>query len=159
MSSIYALRHKHISVSASVTTAGVMLEGLVVSPFDGAEGKVAVCESATNAGTYTRDGTTVEITSAAHGLQTGDFIWINWDLADGVHEVTYLTENTYSVQVANSGAESGSLAGYYTLVFQVDVVASQVFQIVLPPPGIPSQGLYVGLPANLHASVLYRLSQ
>lgn len=159
MSSIYALQHKHLGSSKLITDKGVMIEGLIATPFDGAEGKIALATNVTTAATFSRTTTTCTITSTGHGLETGDFVWINWDLADGVYEVTNLTNDTYSVQVADSGASTGSLTGYYDLVLQVDIVASQVFQIVLPPPGLPSQGLYVGLPNDVHASVLYRFSQ
>ena len=159
MSSIKAIKHAHAATSKTITTAGVWLKAIVVSPFTGATGKLAVCESTTKAATFVRVTTTATITSAGHGLATGDFVWLDWPLGDGVYEVTFLTDDTYSVTVADAGDANGNVTGYYKVVFQVDMSDPVVFQVTIPEPGLPSEGLFLGLPSDVHASVLYSHAQ
>jgi len=137
MSSIYAVKHYHTSKTKVITTQGVKLVGLVVSPFTSADGKIGVFSTRTKAGTYTRSGTTATITLADHGLESDGFVALDWDLADTVYEVAKINNDTFTVTVADSGAVSGSVTVYVDHTFQVDVSDPVVFQIVLPEPGLP----------------------
>lgn len=159
MSSIKAIKHAHASASKTITTAGVWLKAIVVSPFTGTTGKLAVCGSTAVEATFTRSTTTATITSDAHGLAAGDFVWLDWSLGDGVYEVQTATDDTYTVTVTNSGDANGAVTGYYSVVFQVDMSDPVVFQVTIPEPGLPSEGLFLGLPSSVHASVLYSLAQ
>jgi hypothetical protein len=159
MRSIKAIRHFHVGESKIVTQEGGFLKGIVVSPFTGSTGKLAVCNTATKAGTFSRSTTTATITSNNHGLVNGQWAWLEWSLIKDVYAVTVVNANTFTVTVADSGAFSGNVTVYGDIVFQVDMSDPVTFSINIPEPGIAFQGMFLGMPPLTHASVLYTLAQ
>lgn len=159
MSSIKAIRHFHVGASKIVTQLGGFLKGVVVSPFSGSTGKLAICNTATKAGTFSRSTTTATITSNGHGLVAGQFIWLEWALIDGVYEVATAGTNTFTVTVADSADLTGEVTIYDQIVFQVDMSDPVTFSVNIPEPGLAFQGMFIGVPVSTHASVLYTLAQ
>lgn len=159
MSSIKAIRHFHAGESKTVTQLGGFLKGLVVSPFTGSTGKLAVCNTATKAGTFSRASTTATITSNGHGLVPGQWVWLSWDLVENVYEVVTADTNTFTVTVADSANLTGEVTIYEQIVFQVDMSDPVTFSVNIPEPGLAFQGMFLGVPGSTHASVLYTLAQ
>ena len=62
--------------------------------------------------TNTSPGSTVQITSASHGLTTGDRVTISGTTSyDGNHSVTTLSTNSFSISATNSEANEGASSG------------------------------------------------
>lgn len=63
-------------------------------------------------GTYSRTGTTVTVTSAHHGLVSGDSVKLDFtsgSATDGVFAVTVVDENSFTVTHGTSGSTSGNV--------------------------------------------------
>jgi hypothetical protein len=119
----FDVRSKHAAVSGLVIGGRVRLKGAVIFPFTGATGYTAFVDDVSAAGTYARTTTTATITSANHGLKTGDWAYLDWDLADSPYQVTVTGTNTFTVTVANSGAASGNVTVWYSVLLQADAAA------------------------------------
>ena len=65
---------------------------------------------------WNRSSTTINITSSAHGLGTGDVVALRNASEDNViSAVTRIDDNHFSMPVANSGGTSGTAAGFVPL--------------------------------------------
>ncbi len=63
-------------------------------------------------GTYSRAGTTVTVTMTAHGMATGQFVFLDFTTGtatDGYYQVTVVDVNTYTVTDTVSGSTSGNV--------------------------------------------------
>lgn len=66
-------------------------------------------------GTYSRSTTTLTVTKVAHGLVTSDTRWFSIEnnaALSGSYSVTKLTDDTFTITVANSGATTGNVSWY-----------------------------------------------
>jgi hypothetical protein len=108
------------------------------------------------AGTYARATTTATITSANHGLTTGQWVYLDWDLADNPYQVTVTGDNTFTVTVANSGAASGNVTIYTSVLMQADASNATAYTVVIPGDGIVARnGIRVFLAADVHTTIFY----
>jgi hypothetical protein len=77
--------------------------------------------SAPVSATYGRSGTTVTITSASHGLSTGQYVGIDFAVTggssatDGNYQITVTDANTFTVTDLNSGTIATSTACTYVV--------------------------------------------
>jgi hypothetical protein len=152
----YDVRSKHAAVSGLMIGGRVRLKGAVVFPFTGATGYTTFVDDVSAAGTYARTTTTATITSANHGLKTGDWVYLDWDLADNPYQVTVTGTDTFTVTVADSGAASGNVTVWYSVLLQADASNATAYTIVVPGDGIVARnGIRVFLAANIHATIFY----
>jgi hypothetical protein len=134
----------------------VRLKGAVIFPFSAATGYTTFVDNVSAAGTYARATTTATITSANHGLTTGQWVYLDWDLADNPYQVTVTGDNTFTVTVANSGAASGSVTIYTTVLMQADASNATAYTVVIPGDGIVARnGIRVFLAADVHTTIFY----
>jgi hypothetical protein len=134
----------------------VRLKGAVIFPFSAATGYTTFVDNVSAAGTYARATTTATITSANHGLTTGQWVYLDWDLADNPYQVTVTDTNTFTVTVANSGAASGSVTIYTTVLMQADASNATAYTVVIPGDGIVARnGIRVFLAADVHTTIFY----
>ena len=81
---------------------------------------------------WTRSGTTLTIASTNHGLEDDDYVVIRNMSEDYSYlQITVTTANQFTVQVANSGATSGT-AGEYIPAFQVTAIDDNILTIKEP---------------------------
>ena len=150
------VKSQHAAVSGLMVAQRTRLKGATIFPFSGATGYSAFVENTSIAGTYTRSTTTATVTATAHGLSTGQWVYLDWDLADNPYQVTVTDANVFTVTVANSGAASGNVTVYNKMLLQADASNATAFTMVIPGQGIlAEQGIRVFLGANIHCTVFY----
>jgi hypothetical protein len=96
------------------------------------------------------------VTAANHGLSTGQWAYLDWDLTDNPYQVTVTNANVFTVTVADSGAASGNVTVYNKVLLQADASNATAFNLVVPGEGILAySGIRVFLAANIHCTVFY----
>lgn len=86
---------------------------------------------------WNRSGTTINVTSSAHGLGTGDVVALRNASEDNViAAVTNIDANHFSMTVANSGGTSGTAAGYVPLFSgSITETSGDVTAVSITAPG------------------------
>ena len=152
----YDVKSQHAASSGLMVPTRTRLKGAVIFPFSGATGYSAFVENTSLSGTYARSTTTATITSANHGLTTGQWVYLDWDLTDDPYQVTVTGSNTFTVTVANSGAASGNVIIWNKMLLQADASNATAYTIVVPGEGIlAAEGVRVFLGADVHCTVFY----
>ena len=152
----YDVKSQHAATSGLMVAYRTRLKGAVVFPFTGATGYSAFVDNTSISGTYARSTTTATITSANHGLTTGQWVYLDWDLADNPYQVTVTGTNTFTVTVANSGATSGNVTIWTNVLLQADASNATAFNMYVPGEGILApNGIRVFLATDIHATVFY----
>ena len=152
----YDVKSQHAATSGLMVPYRTRLKGAVVFPFTGATGYSAFVDNTSISGTYARSTTTATITSAGHGLTTGQWVYLDWDLADNPYQVTVTGANTFTVTVANSGATSGNVTVWTNVLLQADASNATAFNMYVPGEGILApNGIRVFLATDIHATVFY----
>ena len=152
----YDVKSQHAATSGLMVAYRTRLKGAVVFPFKGATGYSAFVDNTSISGTYARSTTTATITSANHGLTTGQWVYLDWDLADNPYQVTVTGTNTFTVTVANSGATSGNVTIWTNVLLQADASNATAFNMYVPGEGILApNGIRVFLATDIHATVFY----
>ena len=152
----FDVKSKHSAASGVIISGRVRLKGAVIFPFTGATGYTTFVEDVSAAGTYARTTTTATITSANHRLKTGDWVYLDWDLTDSPYQVTVTGTNTFTVTVADSGAASGAVTVWYSVLMQADASNATAYTIVIPGDGIVApNGIRVFLAADVHTTIFY----
>lgn len=150
------VKSQHAATSGLLVGYRTRLKGAVIFPFTGATGYTSFVDNTSISGTYARATTTATITSANHGLTTGQWVYLDWDLTDNPYQVTVTGTNTFTVTVANSGAASGNVTVWTTVLLQADASNATAYTIVVPGQGILSpNGIRVFLAADIHTTVFY----
>ncbi len=152
----YDVKSQHAAVSGLMIGGRSRLKGAVIFPFSAATGYSSFVDDTSIAGTYARSTTTATITSAGHGLTTGEWVYLDWDLADNPYQVTVTGTDTFTVTVANSGATSGVVTIWNKVLMQADASNATAFSIVVPGDGIVApNGIRVFLATDIHATIFY----
>jgi len=144
-------RVRAISFTGSATAGYVTLFDTSVAPVTTA--------------TYGRSGTTVTITSTAHGLVTGNVVGIDFaagtggTATNGNYSVTVTNANTFTITDINSGSitAGASMAYANRWLMTYDVAASDTFNNApfIPEDGvIATDGIYA-LMSNVVACNIY----
>lgn len=146
----------HAATSGLMVGYRTRLKGAVVFPFTGATGYSAFVDNTSITGTYARSTTTATITSTNHGLSTGQWVYLDWDLTDNPYQVTVTGANTFTVTVADSGAASGNVTVWTNMLLQADASNATAYTIVVPGEGILApNGIRAFLATDIHATVFY----
>jgi hypothetical protein len=127
-------RVKAISFTGSATAGYVTLFDTTVAPVTTA--------------TYGRSGTTITVTSTAHGLSTGQVVGADWaagtggTATNGNYVVTVTDANTFTVTDINSGSITAGAAMVYAgrWILTYDVAAADAYN---NSPFIPDDGVIV----------------
>ena len=156
----YDVKSKHMSASGVVVNYRTRLKGAVVSADAAAAARnVVFADNSPLTGTYSIPGSTVcTVTITAHGLATGDRVWLDFtsgSAVDNVYVVTVTSTSAFTVVTA-SLTTSGNVTMYGTLLMEADTYNSTAYNIIIPVEGIlADNGIYVGLVANLTTTVFY----
>jgi hypothetical protein len=152
----YDVKSVHAATSGLMVGARARLKGAVIFPFTGATGYSAFVDNISITGTYARSTTTATITCTNHGLSTGQWVYLDWDLADNPYQVTVTGANTFTVTVDNSGATSGNVTIWTNVLLQADASNATAYTIVVPGEGIlATTGIRVFLATDIHATIFY----
>jgi hypothetical protein len=152
----YDVKSQHAAVSGLMVPYRTRLKGAVIFPFSSATGYSVFVNDVSISGTYARSTTTATITSANHGLTTGQWVYLDWDLADNPYQVTVTGTNTFTVTVANSGGTSGNVTIWDQVLLQADASNATAFNLVIPGEGIlVKDGIRTFLAADVHCTVFY----
>ena len=153
----YDVKSKHAGVSGLMVASRTRLKGVVMFPFTGTTGYTVFVDDISISGTYARATTTATITAANHGLSAGDWVYLDWDLADNPYQVQTVTDaNVFTVTVANSGAASGNVVVWNDVLFQADASNATAYTVVIPGEGVlVHNGIRIFLPADTHSTVFY----
>jgi hypothetical protein len=151
----YDVKGSHFSGSGLAVSGRARLKNLVYLG-TGTAGSIDLFDTTTApvSATYARSGTTVTVTSTAHGLTTGQNIGITYAAASGVsatagnYVVTVTGANTFTITDINTGTIAASTACIYStgkfLTSYNTGTAVQPFQAIFSGEGILAQsGIYV----------------
>jgi len=151
----YDVKGSHFSGSGLAVSGRTRLKNLIYLG-TGTAGSIDVFDTTTApvSATYARSGTTVTVTSTAHGLTTGQNVGITYAAASGVsavagnYVITVTGANTFTITDLNSGTIAGGTACIYStgkwLTSYNTGTAVQPFQALFAGEGILAQnGIYV----------------
>lgn len=151
---------KHATTSGVVVNYRTRLKCAVVSANTTAATRHAIFANNVNkTGTYDIPGsTTCTVTITKHGLTTGDRVWLDFTsgtAVDNVYSVTVTGDDTFTITTA-SLTTSGNVTMYADILMEVDTYNQTAFTVNVPGQGIIAKnGIYVGLVANITATVFY----
>jgi hypothetical protein len=152
----YDVKSIHAAVSGLMVGYRTRLKGAVVFPFSAATGYSTFVDNTSVSGTYARSTTTATITAVNHGLSTGQWVYLDWDLTDNPYQVTVTNANTFTVTVTNSGGTSGNVTVWNKVLLQADASNATAYSIVIPGEGILAEnGIRVFLATDIHSSIFY----
>jgi hypothetical protein len=152
----YDVKSIHAAVSGLMVGYRTRLKGAVVFPFSAATGYSTFVDNTSVSGTYARSTTTATITAVNHGLSTGQWVYLDWDLTDNPYQVTVTNADTFTVTVANSGGTSGNVTVWNKVLLQADASNATAYSIVIPGEGILAEnGIRVFLATDIHSSIFY----
>lgn len=152
----YDVKSIHASVSGLSVGYRTRLKGAVIFPLVTATRYSVFVDDVSVTGTYSRTTTTATITATNHGLSTGQWAYLDWDLTDDPYQVTVVDANTFTVTVANSGGTSGAAVVWPRVLLQADSQNATAYSIVIPGEGILAEnGIRTFVDANVHATIFY----
>ena len=158
----YDVLSKHASASGTQVNFATRLKNFTVTSGTSSLRNAAICDPTVfKSGTYDRPAasTTVTVTITAHGLTTGDRVFMDFTTGaaiDGVYAITKLTDNTFTVTTAASTIASGNATFYSVILVEVDTYSTVGLPILIPGEGIRCpNGIYVGLGGSVTATIYY----
>jgi hypothetical protein len=154
---------KALHVNATTTNAipfRTRLKEMIVFPATGFAGQTSAYDTTYVAATYTRTLTTVTVTYTAHGLFTGQWVYLDFTSGgalDGIYQVTVTDANTFTVTTAASGTiATSNVNAYLNVLIVVDVTNATSFTVPLPGEGILARtGIGVVLGTNTTCTLVY----
>jgi hypothetical protein len=163
----YDVKQAHINSSGFLVTGRARVKAISFTGTATA-GYVSLFDTMTapiTTATYGRSGTTVTITSTAHGLSTGNAIGADFaagtggTATNGNYVVTRVDANTFTITDINSGSITAGAAMVYSgrWLMTFDVAASDTFNNVSLIPGdgvVAYSGIYAQL-SNLAATNIF----
>ena len=149
----YDVLSYHNTVSGVAVPYRTRLKGIVISPSASSTFHVGVFNNTFSTGTYAQSAsTTITVTLTAHGLNTGDTVYLNCTTGTGdsnVYSITKTGDNTFTVVSPTSETTSGNVNVYKEELLEIDCATGTSFYTLIPGEGIVGQdGLYVGLPSS-----------
>ena len=164
----YDVKGSHLSGSGVMVTGRARLKNLIYLG-TGTAGSIDLFDTITapvTTGTYARTGSTVTVTSTAHGLTTGQNIGITFSPASSIsatagnYVVTVTGANTFTITDINSGTIAASTACIYStgkwLTSYNTGTAVQPFQVIFSGEGILAlTGIYVVVTNITYQTIQY----
>ena len=155
----YDVKSEHLTDAGVAVSYRTRLKGAVVSPNTTAAKNAIFANNVAQNGTYNIPGSTVcTVTITNHGLSNGDRVWADFTsgtAVDNVYVVANAAANTFTV-TTGSLTTSGNVSVYSQVLMEVDCFNATAFNVIVPGEGIlANDGIYVGVPANVSATVFY----
>jgi len=151
------VRSKHMSATGAAIAGRTRLKGAILSANAAAAARnVLFMNNNPQAGTYSIASTTLTVT-VANNLVAGDRVWLDFtsgSAVDGAYTVVSANATSFTVTTAASG--TGNVNVYLTVLLEADSYNAVAYSILVPGEGIVADnGIYVGLPANITATVFF----
>jgi len=155
----YDVKSEHLTAPGVAYNSRTRLKGAVLSPSNASAKNTVFANNVAQNGTYDIPGSTVcTVTITAHGLSNGSRIWVDFtsgSAVDNVYTVANASANTFTITTA-SLTTSGNVTVYGDVLMEVDCFNATAFNVLIPGEGILAEdGIYVGVPANVAATVFY----
>ena len=119
----------------------------------------ACCPTCVLAGTYSQSGTTITVTSAAHGLTNGYRVFFDATSGtsrDGCYNITYVDVDTFTITSAVSATTSGNCNIYEKIYTEIDTYSTVGLAVLIPGEGILCKGgLFMGVGSSVTATIFY----
>ena len=153
----YDVKSKHLSASGVAYGSRTRLKGAILSANAAAAARnVLFMDNNPQAGTYSIASTTLTVT-VANSLVAGDRVFLDFtsgSAVDGAYTVVTANATTFTVTTAASG--TGNVNVYLAVLLEADSYNAVAYSILIPGEGILAEnGIYVGLPANITATVFF----
>jgi len=164
----FDVKQAHINSSGIMVPFGTRIKAIAFTGSASA-GYVTLFDTLTapvTTATYGRSGTTITVTSTAHGLVTGDVIGVDWaagtggTATNGNYPITKVDANTFTVTDINSGSITAGAAmvystGRWLMTYDVSAGDSYNNSLLIPGEGVKAvTGVYAYL-SNLIALNIY----
>ena len=153
--------HVMAGTPTSVGTDRTRLKGAVVSnTSSGTPANILFANNVSISATYNIPGSAVCTVTVAggHGLVTNNRVFLNFtsgSAVDNVYTVTVTGATTFTVATAVL-TTSGNVDIYARSLMEIDITNSVPVCVTIPGEGIlASDGIFVGVPANIAATVFY----
>ena len=156
----YDVQSYHNSTSGLAVSGRSRLKAVLISPTTSVTYNTTIVDNVAQTGTYNVPGsTTCTVTIAAHGLTSGDRVYLDFTsgtATDDTYAVTVLTANTFTVTVT-SATTSGNVTMYARVLTELDCSTGTSFYTLIPGEGIlATMGIRVFLPpANVTSTIFY----
>ena len=156
----YDVKSYHNTASGLAVPYRTRLKGVLISPTTSVAFNTVIVDDVTQTGTYNVPGsTTCTVTITAHGLTTGDRVYLDFTsgtTTDDAYTVTVLTANTFTVTVT-SATTNGNVTMYAKLLTEIDCSNGTSFYTLIPGEGIlATTGIRVFLPsASVTSTIFY----
>jgi hypothetical protein len=156
----YDVKSYHNTVSGLAVPYRARLKGVLISPTTSVAFNTVIVDDVAQTGTYNVPGsTTCTVTVTAHGLTTGDRVYLDFTsgtATDDAYTVTVLTANTFTVTVT-SATTSGNVTMYAKILTEIDCSNGTSFYTLIPGEGIlATTGIRVFLPsASVTSTIFY----
>ena len=150
----------HNSTSGLAVPYRTRLKGVLISPTTSVTYNTTIVDNVAQTGTYDVPGsTTCTVTITAHGLTSGDRVYLDFTsgtATDNTYAVTVLTANTFTVTVT-SATTSGNVTMYARLLTELDCSTGTSFYTLIPGEGVlATTGIRVFLPSvNVTSTIFY----
>ena len=152
--------HIMAGTSGLVFAGRTRLKGAVVSNTQsGTPANILFVNNVSLTATYSITTTTVTVTVAAgHGLATGARVFLDYTSGNGtdnIYTITVTGATTFTATVPSSSG-TGNVLVYAQTLMEIDITNSVPVNVIIPGEGImANDGIYVGVPANIAATVFY----
>ena len=156
----YDVKSYHNSASGVAVAYRARLKGMLISPTTSVAFNTVIVDDIAQTGTYGVPGsTTCTVTITAHGLTTGDRVYLDFTsgtATDDAYVVTVLTANTFTVTVT-SATTNGNVTMYAKILTEIDCANGTSFYTLIPGEGIlATTGIRVFLPsASVTSTIFY----
>jgi hypothetical protein len=156
----YDVKSYHSTASGLAVPYRARLKGVLISPTTSVAFNTVIVDDIAQTGTYNVPGsTTCTVTIAAHGLTTGDRVYLDFTsgtATDDAYVVTVLTANTFTVTVT-SATTNGNVTMYAKILTEIDCANGTSFYTLIPGEGIlATTGIRVFLPsASVTSTIFY----
>lgn len=158
----YDVKHFHSKATGTAVSYPTRLKSVTVTSATSSARNFCICDPTVNkSGTYSRtspSGTTT-ITMTAHGLTTGDRVFLDFTSGaaiDAVFTVTVVNANSFTVTTAATTTTSGNVTMYPTILLEIDTYSTVGIPILIPGEGIYCKnGIFIGCGGSVTGTIYY----
>jgi len=158
----YDVKQYHAKATGTAVNFETRLKSVVVTSGTSSARTFSICDPTVNkSGTYSRtspSGVTT-ITMTAHGLETGDRVFLDFTSGtaiDAAFDVTKLDANSFTVTTVATTTTSGNVTMYPTILLELDTYSTVGLPILIPGEGIRCKnGIFVGLGGSVTGTIYY----
>jgi hypothetical protein len=152
----------HANASGTAVSYATRLKSVTVTSGTSSARNFSICDPTVNkSGTYARTSPSglTTITMTAHGLETGDRVFLNFTSGFGIDatfDVTKLGANSFTVTTVATSTTAGNVTMYPIILLEIDTYSTVGIPILIPGEGIfCKNGIFVGLGGTVTGTIYY----